>query len=185
MSCQQLAELALVENLQRQDLNPIERAMGFQHLVDRFALSHDKIAQRVGVDRSTISNALRLLHLCDSVRRLVQDGILSGGHAKALAALADAGRQEQLAKQAVQHAWSVRQLETAVRRAAAEPDDQETGGRPRAPHLTDLEQQIGQQLGTKVRVRSGRKKGTGALTIRFYSLDQFDELMARLGVETT
>ena len=184
---QQLAELALIENLQREDLNAIERALGFQHLVDQFQLSHEQIAQRVGVERPTVSNSLRLLGLCDSVRRMVQDGPLSGGHGKALAALADAGQQELLAKQAIRQAWSVRQLETAVRRLMGAADGEAAGTSPtgRSAHLVDLEQQIGGQLGAKVRISAGRKKGTGTLAIRFSSLDEFDQLLARLGVETT
>ena len=184
---QQLAELALIENLQREDLNAIERAAGFQHLADRFQLSHDQIAQRVGVERSTVSNSLRLLGLCESARAMVQEGLLSGGHGKALAAMSDAGQQELVAKQAVRQGWSVRQVEAAVRRlvAAAGGEAASTSPTARSAHLADLEQQIGRQLGNKVRISSGRKKGTGTLAIRFSSLNEFDQLLTRLGVETT
>ncbi len=188
----QVAEWALIENLQREDLNVIERAEAFSQLSKQFSLSHDQIAQQVGVDRSTITNALRLLALQPDVRQLVIDNRLSGGQAKALAGVADPKRQMELAQRAIKGEWSVRQLETAVRNLSAphEPpvsDAGEDGPRPagrsqRAAHLRDLEEQIAQQLNTRVAIRPGRKKGTGTLTIEFYSLDQFDALLQRLEV---
>lgn len=185
---QQQAELALVENLQREDLNPIERAKAFQHLAQNFQLSHDQIARRVGAERSTISNLLRLLELCDSVQLMVRQGHLSGGQARALAGLPDPAAQLALARRCVKEQLSVRQVEAAVRHAiAAAPGTAGPGtaaAPPRSVHLTDLEQQIAQQLGTKVNIRPGRKKGTGQLTIQFFSIDQFEHLLARLGVET-
>ena len=181
---------ALIENLQRQDLNPIERALGFRDLSQRFDLSHDEVAQRVGVERPTVSNSLRLLDLCSDVRRFVQDGLVSAGHGKALAGLADPAQQLLLAKRAVNQGWSVRRLEAAVRgllagSAAGEAGQDATAGPVRSAHLVDLEQQLTRQLGSKVHIRTGRKKGTGTVTIAFRSLDQFDQLLERLGVETT
>ncbi|MEE9211471.1 MAG: hypothetical protein V3U29_02335 [Phycisphaeraceae bacterium] len=124
------------------------------------------------------------------MQQLVRDGLLSLGQAKALAGLADRDLQAVLAKRAAAEGWSVRQVEAAVRKAgdgAADTGSKApTTGRAdsRPALLRDLEEQIGRQLQTKVRVRSGRKKGTGSITIEFYSLDQFDSLLARLGVET-
>jgi len=184
---QQAAEWALIENLQREDLNPIERAEAFGHLLNRYKLNHDQVAQRVGVDRSTITNALRLLNLSPAVRQLVIDGLLSASQAKVLAGVIDPKRQAMLAGQSVRQAWSVRKLETEARKGAE--NDQEPAGSTmpsktrRSTHLLDLERQIGQQLGTKVKIRQGRKKGSGTLSIQFYSVDQFDELLGRLGVE--
>jgi len=186
---QQLAEWALIENLQREDLNPIERAQAFEHLFSQFKLSHDQIAQRVGINRSTVSNLLRILNLCDFVQQLVRDGLLSSGQAKALAGLTDPQRQKLVAEQAVAHGWSVRQVEERIRKltadmnptALASPKGKST---ITAAHLHDLEQQVGQQLQTKVKIRPGRKKGSGTLSIEFYSLDQFDTLMEKLGVQT-
>lgn len=183
----QIAEWALIENLQREDLNPIERAQAFERLIEQFHLSHDQIAQRVGSDRSTISNSLRLLKLCDPVREFVRDGLISGGQAKALAGISDPPQQEAVAKQALAKGWSVRQVEHEVRRVASTEGKALTTqpaarSSTTAAHLLDLEQKVGQQLQTKVKIRSGRKKGSGKLTIDFYSLDQFDSLMEKLGV---
>jgi len=186
---QQTAQLALIENLQREDLNPIDRAHAFQHLIDQFGLSHDGIAQQVGVERPTISNSLRLLNLCDILQAWVRDGLLSTGQAKVLVSVADPGQQQAIAEMAIKKNWSVRQIEQEVRQltkmsSAGLESVAPTHTNRAAPYLGDLEQQIGSQLNTKVRVRRGRKKGSGSLLIEFYSLDQFDELLDRLGVQT-
>ncbi len=185
----QIAEWALIENLQREDLNPIERAEAFQRLLQNFGLGHDQIADRVGIDRSSVSNALRLLALDTEVRDYVRKGILSAGQAKALASVSQADEQRSLAHRAIKHQWSVRQVESAAR-LTARPAIAETPDKPgklvraKALHLADLEEQVTRQLGTKVSIKQGRKKGTGALTIEFYSIDQFDQLMHRLGIAT-
>ena len=190
LSDQQLAEWALIENLQREDLNPIERAQAFSQLVEHFHLRHDDIAQRVGVDRSTVSNLLRLLTLHEPVRQLVSDGQLSAGQARALAGLDDPDQQLALARHAIAQAWSVRRIEDAVRKQNAQQTqpDSATTSRPastvRSAQLADLERQVAEQLHTKVRIKPGRKKGTGTLTIEFYDLDHFDSLLKQLGVET-
>jgi ParB family chromosome partitioning protein len=187
----QIAEWALIENLQREDLNPIERALAFQHLIDQFHLSHDQVADQVGIDRSSVTNSLRLLGLCESVRAYVRDGLLSGGQAKVLVGVTDARHQQALADRALKEAWSVRKLEQEVRAALSGPHQTAPStpstskpGSAWAAHLSDLESQLGQQLGSKVKIRPGRKKGTGALTIEFFSVDHFDELLGRLGVTT-
>jgi len=182
----QHAEWALVENLQREDLNPIERAEAFQHLLTTFKLGHEDVAARVGVDRATVTNTLRLLNLCEEVRTLVREGLISGGQAKVLAGVVGAQDQRTLAQQTVKQDWSVRQLEQTARLiAAGRPAAEAEPAKPKgnAPHLADLEAQIGRTLGTKARIRTGRKKGTGSLTIDFYTIDQFDALLAKLGVE--
>jgi ParB family chromosome partitioning protein len=184
----QLAEWALVENIQREDLNPIERAEAFRSLTERFSLSHGEVAERVGLDRSTITNLLRLLDLEQSVRDLIRDGLLSMGQARALAGLADPAMQKLLGQRIVAEGMSVRAVEAAVKKAAALGSGGAVAAEPpppairRASHLTDLEQQIARQLGSRVRIRPGRKKGAGAITIEFYSLDQFDALLNKLGV---
>lgn len=181
----QIAEWALIENLQREDLNPIERAVAFDRLRQVHQLSHDQIADRVGVNRSTVSNSLRLLGLCETVRDMVSQSLLSEGHAKALAGLTDSQAQVLLARRAVQQDWSVRQTEKATR-SFSRSDDAAPADPPsrRSAHLADLEQQIARQLGMKVQMRSARKKGAGSITIRYQSLDQFDQLLERLGVTT-
>ena len=178
------AELALIENLQREDPNAIEKAEAFQHLADTFHLTHTQIAERVGLERSSVSNLLRLLDLSDFVRDLVRENILSMGQARAIAGLTEPAMQRALAERAVREGWSVRQVEDEVRRL-----QQPSTSRPNSttaaasPVLSDLEKQISQQLGTRVKIKAGRKKGAGTLAIDFYSLDEFDALLARLNVK--
>lgn len=181
----QLAEWALIENLQREDLNPIERAEAFSRLIDQFGLSHEETGARIGLDRSSISNHMRLLALCGPVKQLIREGLLSMGQARALVILSDETQQKLLAERAVRQGLSVREVEAAVRKIST---IHSTLSRPassgRQPYLVDLEKQIAQQLGTKVAIRPGRKKGAGTLSIEFYSLDQFDALVSQLGVKT-
>ena len=185
---QDTAEWALIENLQREDLNPIERGEAFQQLVDRYELSHEQVAERVGVDRSTITNTLRLLALHGDVQQFIRDGLLSASQAKVLAGITDAQAQRTLAIRAVKESWSVRQVEQAVRdvlEATGPASDKGTAKakRARTAHTADLEKQLTQQLGTKVRIQQGKKKGTGTLAIDFYSLEQFDDLINKLGAK--
>ncbi len=182
----QTAEWSLIENLQREDLNPIERAEAFEHLIHQFGLSHDQIAQRIGIDRSSVSNLLRLLSLSDKARAWVRDDKLSLGHAKVLAGLED-DQQIALGSKVISNDLSVREAEKIAsqikqqgRLPAVATDFTSKKNKP--AFLSDLEEAIGQQLGTKVKVRKGRKKGSGTLLIDFYSLDEFDALLARLGV---
>jgi ParB family chromosome partitioning protein len=178
------AELALIENLQREDLNAIEKAEAFQHLGDQFGLTHTQIAERVGLERSTVTNLLRLLDLSDFVRDLVRENVLSMGQARAIAGLADAVQQRGLAERAVREGLSVRQVEQEARRLQ-QPATAKGAKVPSAtsPVLSDLEKQIGQQLGTRVKIKAGKKKGAGTIAIDFYSLDEFDALLNRLDVK--
>lgn len=180
----QLAEWAIVENLQREDLDPIERAQAFRRLIDQFQLSHDEVARRVGSDRSTISNLLRLLELNDYLRAAIRTGQLTAGHGRALLGISDEQLRQALAEKAMAGRWSVRQVESAVRRAErsdASPTERRRSARSR--HLRDLEEQIGRQLQTKVAIRPGKRKGSGTLCVEFYDLDQFDTLLSKLGVD--
>lgn len=190
MDDREALEVGLIENLQRQDLNAIERARAFAELAGRFGLSHEQIAQVVGLDRATVTNTLRLLSLCEEVQELVRRGLLTAGQARAIASLEDREAQVVVAQKAIRKSWSVRQVEAAVRQmtgggVVGEERKKKDGlGRPvRAAYLAELEEQIGQQLGTRVHIRKGRKKGSGTLMIEFYSLEQFDELLARMGVK--
>lgn len=180
----QLAEWALIENLQREDLNPIERAEAFSRLIEQFGLSHEEAGARIGMDRSSISNHLRLLNLAEPVQQLIREGLLSMGQSRAIAGLSDAGQQQMLAERAVRQGLSVREVEAAVKKlGAGQPAAVPSGGKAKAAYLVDLEKQISEQLGTRVLIKTGRKKGAGTLSIEFYSLDQFDELVGKLGVK--
>lgn len=185
LSDEQSAEWALVENLQREDLNPIEKAEAFKRLADTFHLPHAKIAERVGLERSTVTNLLRLLDLSDFCRGLVRENLLSMGQARAIAGLPDAATQQQLAQRAVREGMSVRQVEQEVRKLLHSPAEVTVSPKKQAANnLVDLEKQIGEQLGTRVKLKTGRKKGAGTLAIDFYSLDEFDALLARMDVKT-
>ncbi|MEX0742094.1 MAG: ParB/RepB/Spo0J family partition protein [Phycisphaeraceae bacterium] len=184
---QQAAEWAVVENLQREDLNPIERAQAFARLIEEFELSHEQVAERVGVGRPTVSNTLRLMELPAEVQDMVRNGQLTGGASRALLSLDDPQAMAAMAKQAVAGGWSVRTLEAAVRRVVSEGDSEgakaEPAARPgRSPVLADLEEQLASQLHTKVKIRRGKRKGSGTLMIEFFDLDQFDTLLQRLDV---
>jgi len=182
---EQSAEWALVENLQREDLNPIEKAEAFKRLADTFHLPHAKIAERVGLERSTVTNLLRLLDLSDFCRGLVRENLLSMGQARAIAGLPDAATQQQLAQRVVREGMSVRQVEQEVRKLLQSPSEVAVSPKKQAANnLVDLEKQIGEQLGTRVKLKAGRKKGAGTLAIDFYSLDEFDALLARMDVKT-
>ena len=184
----QMSEWALIENLQREDLNPIDRAQAFQSLIDRYQLSHEQIAERVGVDRSTITNTMRLLSLDEQVMEIVRLGHLSISQGKVLLGLNDHEAQRAVARKAVTEQWPVRRIEGEVGRISAGNTESSAPppktGHSRPAHLDDLERQISQGLGTKVRLKPGRKKGAGTLTIDFYSIDHFESLMERFGVET-
>lgn len=184
---EQSAQWALVENLQREDLNPMEKAEAFKRLSDSFGLPHAEIAERVGLERSTVSNLMRLLNLSDFCRGLVREELLSMGQARAIAGLPDPAHQKAIAQRAVREGLSVRQVEQEVRKflqtgVQAKPTPAKDSGKA---NLADLERQIGQQLGTRVRVKAGRKKGSGTLAIDFFSLEEFDALLERMKVETS
>lgn len=180
------AEWSLVENLQREDLNPIEQAEAFSRLVSEFGLTHQELAERVGLDRSTISNALRLNELDAMSKDALRAGRITTGHAKVLLAITNLEQRRILAEQAIRRSWSVRELEGRVRGATG-------GGAPAirsgattgtVAHVQDLERRLGAHLGTKVKVLPGRKKGAGKLIIEFFDLDQFEGLMQRIGFDT-
>lgn len=184
------AELSLIENLQREDLNPLERAEAFRRLIDEFGLTHQELAERVGLDRSSVTNHLRLLELDEFTRTAVRDGGLSLGHAKALLALTNNRLRSALAKEAVKRAWSVRELERRVK--ARQQTDITTEHAPpvglkspAAANTVDLERRLSEHLGTKVHLYRGRNKGSGRLVIEFYNLDQFEGLMRQMQFETS
>ena len=177
------AQWALVENLQREDLNPIERAEAFSGLQDEFGLTHQEIADQVGLTRSAVTNMVRLNDLDEGTRELVRKGDLSAGHGRALLAVANIERRLKLARDAMRGTWSVRELEGRVQEApvgsSTKRDQGQTVDASRRQH-EELARQLGEHLGTRVQIRTGRKKGTGHLVIEFYDLDQFDGLMKRL-----
>ncbi len=189
-SRQEMLELAVIENIHREDLNPVERAMAYRDLLDQFGLTQEQAAQRVGEKRSTVANHLRLLDLSNEVQTMVASGQLSFGHAKVLAALA--GRVDQqalLAKRVVQENMSVRQLEELVKQlqelgqadmaAVAEPA---ATGATKSAYLADLERQLSETVGARVAIRPGRAKHSGRVVISYYTIEDFDRITKALGM---
>ncbi len=176
-----LLVLALVENLQREALGPLEEAEGYQVLADKFGLTQEDIASAVGKDRSTVANMLRLLKLPASVRRLLSTGKLAMGHARALLAVPDSMRAAELAREAVKGGWSVREVERHVRRevTGASTSGARRGSSPasRDPAIRELEQALQDRLGTRVRIRPAAN-GTGLLEVSYHSTDDFERLFA-------
>jgi ParB family chromosome partitioning protein len=170
----QLLAWALIENLQREDLNPIEQARAYQRLVDEFHLTQDAVAEQVGKDRSSVANTLRLLKLADEVQHVVATGALSMGHARAIVALSDQARQRQVARDAVAHALSVREVETIVKREL-ESGPKPTRARPiKDVHTRAAEEQLRLALGTRVEiVRKGRG---GRVEIAFKDEDELQRI---------
>ena len=177
-----LLTLALIENLQRDDLSPIDEAAGYRRLGEEFKLAHAEIARVVGRDRSSVSNLLRLLQLPADVQALVHEKRLSAGHARALLGLAEPERQSALAAEAIEQGWSVREIEAAVagKRATQRPAAKRAGGQPAARNLTAdvkrIEDALRKRLGTDVRV-TARRRGRGFVTVSYYSNDDLSRLL--------
>lgn len=174
---QQLLELALIENVQRADLNAIEEAEAYQHLAKEFKMSHETIASRVGKSRVAVTNTLRLLDASGAVKQALVDGKITEGHARALLALGTAKAQETLLNQIINLDLSVRQTEALARKY--------TGQKPASKRrstisadLTDLERRLRSSLGTKVSLKHGKKGGT--VTIYYYSDEELDSLLEKL-----
>jgi ParB family chromosome partitioning protein len=171
-----LLEVALIENVQREELNPIEEAHAYRSLLDTTGWSQSEIAERVGKNRVTVSNALRLLTLAPAVQSRVRDGAISAGHARALAGMSIHADQIRLAQRIEREQMSVREVERAVARAAKEPS--RASGRARSrrdPNVDAAEQKLQQSLGTKVRIVQSAK-GSGRLELYFYSGEELQRL---------
>ena len=174
-------ELALVENLQREDLNPIEEAKGYRTLMTEYGLTQEEAAAAVGNSRPAVANALRLLNLTGPVLQLVERGELSSGHARALLPLADAAKQLEAAQAVVQRHLSVRQTETLAARLAkqaAEAEPVKTSNEITVDYVKEVERELENALGRKVKLVDGRKKGR--IEIEFYGADDREKLIENL-----
>ncbi len=176
----QAFELMLVENLQRADLNPIEEAEAYQRLQTDFHYTQEQLAARVGKERATVANSLRLLKLPNPVRSRLASGELSMGHARALLGIEDAGAIERAALRVIAKQLSVRQTEELVRRERnAAPQNKSTAAPQPSASVRDLEQRLERALGTKVRLQQ-KSTQAGAIVIDYHSLDQLDGLLEKL-----
>jgi ParB family chromosome partitioning protein len=174
---QQLLELALIENVQRADLNAIEEAEAYQHLAKEFRLSHEAIAERVGKSRVAVTNTLRLLDASAAVKQALVDGRITEGHARALLALTSAKAQEALLNQVVNLDLSVRQTEALARKYSGQKPATKKKSAASAD-VTDIERRLRSSLGTKVALKHGKKGGT--VTIYYYSNEELDSLLEKL-----
>ena len=172
------AELAMIENLQREDLNPMEEAAGFQSLIETYHMTQEEAATRVGKSRSAVTNALRLLSLTPSVRKLVQEGKLSAGHARVLLPLSPAV-QESAAAAVVSGGLSVRQTEALAKRLSAEkkPEKPAPTG---VDYTAEAQKDLSSKLGRGVKIVNGRKKGR--IELEYYGLDDLNDLLEALAL---
>lgn len=172
-------ELAMIENLQREDLNPMEEAQGYRTLVETYGMTQEQAAQRVGKSRSAVANAMRLLDLSDAIQGLVEDGKLSAGHARAILPLSPAVRMEAV-KTVLASGLSVRQTEQLVKRLLAR-DEEEEKQRPPVPavdYVAEAERSLSARLGRACRIAQGKKKGK--IEIEYYGVDDLNGLLEAL-----
>lgn len=172
----QVMELALIENLQRQDLNPIEEAEGYDQLINQFGLTQEQVAQRVVKSRPAVANALRLLALPAEVRTMVSEGTLSGGHARAVLAVGDEERRVEAAKQMI--GMTVRQAEALAKKMNKAPTKTEEKPGVAVDYLTEVAHELENTLGRKVVIQQG--KTSGSMTMEFYGTDDLERLVEAL-----
>ena len=173
------AELAMIENLQREDLNPMEEAAGFQSLIESYHMTQEEAAQRVGKSRSAVTNALRLLGLTPSVRKLVEEGKLSAGHARALVPFSPS-LQESAANAIVSGGLSVRQTEALVKRLSAEKIEAQVKDPDEVDYLAEAQNELKARLCRGVKIVPGRKKGR--IELEYYGVDDLNDLLDALAV---
>ncbi len=180
-------ELALVENIQREDLNPIEKARAYLELKTNFGLTQDKIAKRIGQDRSSIANTLRLLDLAENIQELVSRGTISMGHARALLSLKDPKKQDILSERIVTDGLSVREVEMIVSGKkrflfSKRPSDTKAVSSElyKSPHISDLENKLRELIGARVSIKE--KNGKGKITIVFSNNSQFENITEKLEI---
>lgn len=182
----EMLELALAENIFREDLNAIDRALAYRRYCDEFNLNADEVAERLGEDRSTVANYLRLLDLPSDVKQWVAEGKVSMGHARCLLGLRSAVEITQMARQIMERDLSVRTVEKLVRervtaRSTAVLAPGQKGDGKRA-QIRSLEERFTRALGTKVEIQESARKGRGRIVIHYFSLDEFDRVAERLGI---
>lgn len=177
---QEIMEISLIENIQREDLNPVEEALAYKRLLEEFHLKQDELAERVSKSRTTITNSMRLLKLCDYVQQMIIDGKLTTGHARALVPIENEENQKQLAEQIFDEKLSVREVEKRVKELLN--PTQKSAKKEELPKniqyiYEDIENKLKEKLSRKVAINAKGKNGTGKIEIEFYSNDDFDRLI--------
>jgi len=179
---EQLHEWALVENIHRVDLNPIERAKAYREYVDCFSLTQAEAAERLGEGRSVVANYMRLLDLPQEIKQMLAEGQLSMGHARAILALPTDELRRKLANRAMAGRLSVREVERLVRKYLAGTGQTKQMVRTKPAHILDLENKLASELNTKVSIETRSSGQRGRIIIEFFSLDEFDGITERLGL---
>ncbi len=172
-SSEEMLELALVENVQREDLNPVDEARAYRVLMERYNFTQEEVSKRVGKDRSTVANLMRLLKLCPEVQERLVEGQISMGHARALLPIDDERLQVELCEKAIKQRWSVRKIEKAAKSTGVGQKTRDV--RQQSPIILSIEDELRRVFGTAVRIRKGRKKGT--IEIEFYSDDDLERVI--------
>lgn len=180
---QEIVEISLIENIQREDLNPIEEALAYKRLLEEFHLKQDEVAERVSKSRTTVTNSMRLLKLCSGVQQMIIDDMLSTGHARALIPIEDADMQLQLAQRIFDEKLSVREVEKIVK-GILKPDANKAKKEETSQNIQyiyqDIENRLKERLSRKVEITSKGKNGSGKIEIEFYSNDDLDRLIESL-----
>ena len=180
---EEMLELALVENIHRADLNPIERAKAYQNFINSFNLTQTDAAKRLGEDRTVISNYLRILDLPNEIKQMLSEGQLSMGHARAMLALPSDDLRRKLANRAMAGRLSVREVERLVRKYLEGKTEQKAEKKEKLAHIIDLERQLQSILGTKVNIKANKRGQKGRIIIDYYSIDEFERLTERMGLK--
>ncbi len=179
------AEWALIENLQREDLNPIDRAEAFDRLLIDFDVTQQDIATQLGINRSSVANFLRLNDLEPFAKDAVRDGRISMGHAKVLLGIPDVATCTAMTRKCAVEQWSVRELERQLKKQAKRSANKSEKPDPLEMYMDNLGRQLGEHLGTQVSISLGSKKGTGKIAVSFYSNDQFEGILDRFAFKPT
>lgn len=179
---QQALEIALIENLQREDLGPLERATAYQQLIDNFQLTPESVAGRLGESRANVANYLRLLGLSEELRSMIARGELGMGHARSIAGISNPQKQLAVARLAVRRNLSVRQVEQLAREDAPTPPAPRRSATNQ--HLDEVARELSKALGMQVKLHPGKRKNAGKLVIHYQSLEEFERIAERIGAET-
>lgn len=177
---QQTLAMALIENIQRENLNPLEEAKAYQGLMSEFKLTQQEVAEAVGRSRASVANMLRLLKLPESIQTWLQDGLLSMGHVRAVLSLPES-KQFEMALQTIDQSWSVREVEKAVQQALTEQEQPPQSKKPKTldPNIEALQNQLAETLGAKVKINHS-SKGKGKLEISYTDLNELDQILQRI-----
>lgn len=175
---QEIVEISIIENIQREDLNPIEEAMAYKRLLDEFSLKQDEVAEKVSKNRTTITNSLRLLKLCDDVQQMVIDGKLSTGHARAILSIEDPSEQTMLAEKIFDEKMSVREVEKYIKDINKPKKEKKKLNESLQLVYSNIEEELKQIIGTKVNIVSkNEEEGSGRLEIEFYNHEDLERII--------